>query len=75
MASIIRMPGETDAEYQRRTRPFFEFASTALFRQQILKITDNNNAITKHLKVQQLRESCGVTSADVFTWDAGDLVK
>lgn len=71
MAALIRMPGETDAEYQRRCRPLLEMVASSAFRRHALTIVDNNNAITRHLRIGELRRSCGVTdrAGDTFKWD------
>lgn len=57
MASLIRMPGETDAEYQRRASAC---SALPLFWRQAAKVLENNNALEKHFRIAALRESCGV---------------
>lgn len=70
MAALIRLAGETDAEFQRRVGALSTLLSSGLYRRSIQQLLDNDSAITRHLKVAELRKSCGVESNDtVFTWD------
>jgi hypothetical protein len=71
MAALIRMPGETDVEYQRRCRLLLELAASRLFRREVQKILDNRNVFEQHLRIADLRKSCRVEAGrgDTFTWD------
>jgi hypothetical protein len=71
MASLIRVPGETDAEYNRRCRPLLDLMRSPLFARQIQKMYDNRCVLLDHMKVAELRGSCGVRpkTDDTFTWD------
>lgn len=73
MATLIRMPGETDAEYQRRCGPLFALAASPMFHSQLLKIVEHRNVLAQYLRVAKLRQACGVEAnrGDVFTWDIG----
>lgn len=71
MASIIRMPGETDAEYSRRQRPLLDLLVSPLYRREIQKLIEGRSIIADHMRLEELRRSCGkrLKPAETFTWD------
>lgn len=68
MPALIRMAGETDVEFQKRTRPLLAMFSTALYREQILKMHESRSLLDKHLVGLAVR---GVV--DEVTWRPGQL--
>jgi hypothetical protein len=66
VSAIIRLPDETDAEYQRRIRPVLDLLSKTLFSSQVGRLLENNNAITQHMRIAALRRSCGVRESGTF---------
>lgn len=70
MASLIRFPGETDAEYARRTSPVIAAVVAALRRNNLAISLLEDPPLMKAMRLNELRLSCGVKpKGETFKWD------
>jgi hypothetical protein len=77
MPALIRMAGETDAEFAKRTQPLIAALSSELFRREFVKIVEGRNVLERHLRAGRVREIASevrwrpkrLQAGETFKWD------
>lgn len=76
MALIIRMAGESDAEYQRRCAPLFKSLGAMMMSKELVKIYEQRSVLHDFMRAGRVRavanEVCWPKKFDrpgTFTWE------
>ena len=73
MATLIRLAGETEEEFQKRAGAWMSSLAAMLFSAKDYDRLFSSEPLIQHLKLSKLRESCGfghkLCDGDTFRWE------